>query len=124
MQETKRLTNKSEVWLSAISSIGALATAYVSHLENAATWVALAVCLLLTGVYAFFHTPLAAKDRPGVKTKAFWTSVVVVVGSVVTALAESDVAGVPARITQIAGMISAGLTAVGYHVWRYTKKSA
>ena len=122
MSEKKSIARKSEAWLSAIAVIGALLATHTSRIEGAATWVALGLCAVLTAVFAYFKTPLAAKNKPGVKTKTFWTAVVVVLGSVATAIAETDIAGVPARVTQIAGLISAGTVALGYNVWRYAIK--
>ena len=118
----KSVISKTEAWMSSIASLGALLTAYVSHIEGAATWVALGLCVLLTGVFAYFRTPLAAKDKPGVKTKTFWTAIVVIVASVATAVSEADIAGIPAQVTQIAGMVSAAVMALGYNIWRYRKK--
>lgn len=114
---------RSEAWLSTLSGLGALVAAYTAHIEGSATWVAVGVCTVLAAVYAFFRTPLAAKDRPGVKTKAFWTSIIVVLASVATAISEADIAGVPAKVTQLAGMIGAAAVAMGYNVWRYRTKS-
>lgn len=123
MSETKSVTAKSEALLSAVAGAGAVLTAYTSHIECAATWVALGTCLALTAIYAFFRTPLAAKDKPGVKTKPFWASIVVVVASIAAAVAETDIAGVSPKVTQIAGMISAAAVALGYNVWRYKRKT-
>jgi uncharacterized membrane protein YfcA len=119
----KSLVKKSEAWLSAIAAIGAVLTAYLSHIPGAATWVALGVCLALTAVFAFFKTPLASAKKPGIKTKTFWTSVIVVVGSIAAAVSEIDIAGVPAKVTQVAGMISAATMALGYNVWRVKDKA-
>jgi len=114
---------RSEAWLSALSGVGALVAAYTARIEGAATWVALGVCVVLTAVYAFFRTPLAAEDRPGVRTKAFWTSIIVVLASVATAISEAAIAGIPPKVTQAAGMIAAAAVAMGYNVWRYKAKS-
>ncbi len=119
----KSIVSQSEAWLSAITGAGALATAYLSHITGAATWVALGLCVLLTGVFAFFKTPLAAKDKPGVKTKTFWTAVIVILASIATAVSEADIGGIPARVTQIAGMASSAAMALGYNIWRYRKKA-
>lgn len=121
--ETKSIVQKSEAWLSAIAAGGALMTAYLSHIEGAATWIAVGVCLLLAGTYAFFRTPLAAPGAPGIKTRTFWTSIMVVVTSIAGALAEVNIAGVPAKVTQAAGVVSAALVAFGYTLWRYKKKA-
>ncbi len=42
----KSVISKTEAWMSSIASLGALLTAYVSHIEGAATWVALGLCVL------------------------------------------------------------------------------
>ena len=109
--------------MSSIASLGALLTAYVSHIEGAATWVALGICLLLTGTYAFFRTPLSGTGAPGIKTRAFWTSALVIVGSVTAALAETNIADIPPKIVQTASLISAALAAFGYNIWRYKAKT-
>ncbi len=114
---------RSEAWISALSGIGALLTAYLAHIEGAQTWVALFLCAALAGAYAFFRTPLAAKGAPGIKTKTFWTSTVVILASVTTAVSEAVIVGIPAEVTQIAGMVSAVAVALGYNVWRYRRKA-
>ncbi len=119
----KSVISKTEAWMSSIVSLGVLLTAYLSHIEGAATWVALGVCVLLTGIFAYFRTPLASKDKPGVKTKTFWTAIVVIVASIATSISETVVVGVPAAVTQVAGMISAATMALGYNVWRYKRKT-
>ena len=119
----KSVISKTEAWMSSIASLGVLLTAYVSHIEGAPTWVALGVCVLLTGIFAFFKTPLAAKDKPGVKTKTFWTAIVVIVASIATAVSEIDIAGIPAKVTQVAGMIASAAMALGYNIWRYKRKT-
>ena len=120
----KSPAKKSEVWLSVITAIGAVVTAYTSHIQGAATYIAIAACLLLTGVYAFFKTPLASSDgRPGVKSKAFWVSIIVVLGSLAAAFSELKIPGVPAKVAQALEMIPALVTAAGYNIWRYQKKT-
>lgn len=121
--QPKSVLKKSEAWLSTITGVGALLTAYVSQVEGAPMWVALGVCLVLTATYAFFRTPLAGTDSPGLKTKAFWTGVVVILASVATALSEADIAGIPAKVTQVAAMVSAAAVALGYNVLRYKAKT-
>lgn len=118
----KRDVQKSEAWLSTVTALGALLTAYLSHVQGAATWIALGVCGALAAVYAYFRTPLASQKKPGWKTKTFWVSVTGIVGSVATAIAEIDIAGIPARVTQTSAMISAGIVALGYTIWRSRDK--
>lgn len=112
----------SETQLTLVTSFGAVLTAYLSHIDGAATWIALGVCVFLTAAHAFRSTALAAPGGPGIKTKAFWSAVVVVVASVATAIAETDIAGIPAKVTQAAGLVAAAATAFGYRIWRYGKK--
>ena len=115
---------RSEAWLSTITALGSLLTVYLSHVEGATTWLALLICGVLGGVYAFFRTSLASKKRPGVKTKAFWTAIIVVAASIATAISESSVAGIPAPVVKVAGLISATAAALGYNIWRYRLKTA
>lgn len=120
---TKKDLQKSEAWLSAITVIGAFLSTTLAHDKGNAKSVALfVVCLALAGVYAFFRTPLASSKVPGIKTKAFWSSLVVVVASMAAAIAETKIGVVPAGVTQTAGMVVAVVTALGYNVWRYKEK--
>lgn len=120
----KKNTQKSEAWLSVITALGAAVTAYTSNIEGAAKWIALGVCLLLAGTFAFFKTPLSSSDGvPGVKTRTFWTSIIVIAGSVAAALAEADVPGLSPKVTQGAAMAVAAITAMGYNIWRYRRKT-
>lgn len=120
--QTKSNLQRSETWLSAIAAIGAVLT--VNAHKDLSVFVAVGVTVALAAAFAIFRTPLVNKKRPGVKTKAFWTALVVVLGSVAAAVAEADIPGVPAKVVQVAGAIAAGVTALGYNIWRYKGKVA
>lgn len=123
--EKKPAVKASETWLSLITAVGAIVTAYTSSIEGAARWVALGVCVLLAAVYALFRTPLVNREgRPGVTTRAFWGALLGVVASVATAIGEAQIAGLPPQITQAASMVAGALVAAGYNVWRYRRKAS
>ena len=119
---TKTHVEKTEFWLSLVAGAGVSLAAATTHLDKAAPRLALAVTAVLALVFAVFQTPLVDPKRPGVTTKAFWIAMATVVGLVATAIAETDIAGLPAQVTQTAGMIAAGGVAFGYNVWRYMSK--
>lgn len=118
----KSAAARTESWLSLITALGAVLTAHFSHIEGAASKIAAGVCVLLAAVYAIAHTPLTSSNRPGIKTKAFWGSIVVVLGSMAAALSEVSIEGLSPKITQAAALVVACVTAAGYNVWRYTAK--
>lgn len=119
----KKDLQKSEAWLSAITVFGAFLSTTLAHDKGNAKSIALfVVCLALSGVYAFFRTPLAASKTPGIKTKAFWSSLFVVVASMAASISETAIGVMSPRVVHSAGMIVAVATALGYNVWRYSEK--
>lgn len=116
----KREVEKSEFWISLVSAAGAAGTAAVST-PGAAVWFSIAMVVLNTAIYAYARTPLAA-HRPGVRTKAFWLSLGTIALSVVAAMADLRVPGLPDGLSRFLSIASAGITAGGYTVLRYRKK--
>ncbi len=118
----KPAKNSSEFALTLITAL--LGVAVIVFKDATAMMVASGIAAILSaGVFAIFKTPLVAK-RPGWKTKVFWTSVLTVIGSVALAVSELDIPGLPDGITRIASMITAGLSAAGYTVYRRQIKEA
>lgn len=118
---TKGDAKRSELWLSLISMFGALVVSHLSPDGTAASWVGIGVAVLLGGVYAFFRTPLAAQTS-GVKTKAFWGSLITIVGSMAAVLADPTTGGVPEPVARVAGVVLAAVVATGYTVHRFRTK--
>ncbi len=117
---------KSEVWINGVTALGAGLTAIYAKNPGVLKWIAPGITVLLAVIYALFHTPLAPGDGtvPGWKTKSFWMSLATIVGSAAAALSESDIVGIPAKVIQVAGLIVAMFTAMGYTIWRYNTKRA
>jgi len=117
----KGLAKRSEAWLSLVTMVGVFASAMVGNNSTAMMSVSVAVLALTVGVFAIFKTDLPSV-KPGIKTKAFWSSVVTVVGSIALALSEADIAGLPSGVTKLASILSALVAAGGYTVIRYRAK--
>lgn len=114
---------RTENILTAIAGVGAAISAMTAEVQGAATWVALGVCVAMTGTFAFFKTSLPA-GVSGIHTRAFWISLLTILASVATAISEADIPGLPKGVTKIATTVSSLLIAFGYHVWRYTEKKS
>lgn len=112
---------KSEATLSTVAAVGALLTMYFDKSPGVMKWLSPAITVMMAMVYALFRTPLVA-NHSGWRTKTFWVSVVTVVGSGAAAINESDIAGIPAGVVKVCGVIVAACTAMGYTLWRYKKK--
>lgn len=124
MATPKTLVQKSEAWLSFIVVVGTLLATYAEHLKGAQLIIAIVTAVTLTGVFAFFNTPLASPDRPGIKTKEFWIAAGSIVASMCAGLSEVQIEGIPHRVTQTAGLLTAAFAALGYNIWRYKNKTA
>jgi hypothetical protein len=119
---TKSNLVKSEATLNTLAALGAVLATYFAKNPGVLRWLAPAMAVTMAVVYALFHTPLVGDHKPGWKTKTCWVSMATVVASGAAAISESDIAGIPAKVVQIAGLLAAGLTAMGYTIWRYGKK--
>jgi hypothetical protein len=121
---TKFDPERTEFWLSSTSMTGTITAAFLSSKSPAVPWISLGTLVLTVTTYAILRTPLAALDKPGVKTRAFWGAVAIVVSSVATAISDADIPGLPPGITKAASMVVAALTAIGYNAIRYRAKNA
>ena len=118
----KSMIQQSEFWLSLIASL--LAIVMIFFKDEQAMAIASGIALTISAaVYAAFRTPLPS-EKPGWKTKTFWVSILTVFGSVAAAIDEVEMPGLPKGVTRIAAMVTAGLTAGGYTIYRYKGKLA
>lgn len=121
--QPKSVVQRSEMWLSLIAVIGAIASAMVKANPLGITIVTVAVIVLTVGVFALFKTDLPSA-KPGVKTKAFWVGVATIVGSIALALSETPIPGLSESVSKYAGLIATLIAAAGYNVVRYKAKTA
>lgn len=121
-EEKKSRFQTSEFWLSLITTLLSVVMVVLKD-GQAIAWASGIAAVMAAGVYAFFQSPLPS-EKPGVKSKVFWTSVITIVGSVAVAVSELTIAGIPPAVIQVAGMISAAVTAGGYTIHRRQNKLA
>ena len=121
-EEIKSRYATSEFWLSMITT-GLSLVMFVVKDGNALAWASGIAAFLSAGVYALFQTKLPS-ENPGWKSKAFWTAMVSVFGSMAVAVADIHIPGLPDVVTQIAAMIAAAVSAGGYTIHRRANKSA
>lgn len=123
MADKKPALKQSEFWISLVGSILSLLVLVLNENEVALAIASTVAFLLSAAVYAYFRTPLPS-EKPGWKTKTFWVSILTVLGSVAAAISGADLPGIPESVTKVAAMITAGLTAGGYTLYRYQGKMA
>lgn len=116
---TKPEAKRSELWLSVITTVGALVGSHLS--SEGKSWVGVGVAVLLACVYAFFRTPMAA-EKSGVGTKVFWVSVFTILGSGAAALADPALPGVSDGTARVAAIVVAAVVAAGYTIHRFRTK--
>jgi hypothetical protein len=116
------LSKTSEMWISILTVVSNLVLALAA--QNKWVAVAAAFCIALVGgAYAYFRTDLPS-TKPGWKTKIFWTSIVVIIGSAALNLAETTIPGLSPNVSKYASMIAAAIVAMGYTLIRVgTKKT-
>lgn len=121
-QKPKKVVERSETWMTLIAAFGAMASAMVGQHTGGNIAVSVGVLVLTVGVFSFYKTDLPSK-KSGVKTKAFWTGIATMLGSVALALSEADLPGLPAGVTKYAALVSTLVVAAGYTVVRYNAKT-
>jgi uncharacterized membrane protein YhhN len=112
----KALTDTSENWLSILTVITNLVLAVASQSKWTAVFAAFCVAVV-GGVYAYFRTDLPS-SKPGWKTKLFWTSIIVIVGSAALNLGQATIPGLSGTVTKYASMVAAVIAAAGYTLLR------
>jgi uncharacterized membrane protein YhhN len=112
----KALTDTSENWLSILTVITNLILAVAGQSKWTAVFAAFCVATV-GGVYAYFRTDLPS-SKPCWKTKLFWVSILVIVGSAALNLAQTAIPGLSPTVTKYASMIAAVIAAAGYTLIR------
>lgn len=114
------MNKTTENWLSVATVI--LNLLFAVSAQN--KWVAVVAAFSVAAigaVYAYFRTDLPT-TKPGWKTKAFWASIVVIIGSAALNLSQASIPGLSAEVTKYATMIASVVAAAGYTLIRVESK--
>jgi uncharacterized membrane protein YhhN len=106
----------SEFWIAILTVLANLGFAFASQNKWGAVFAACAIATI-GGVYGYFRTDLPSAN-PGWKTKLFWGSIAVIVGSAALNLAEAKIPGLSPSVTKYASMIATIIVAAGYTLVR------
>lgn len=117
-------TQKSEFWISVISTVGSLLSASLAKTPGAATWINFGALVVTIVAYVLMRTPIVAPSGPGWKSKSFWLAVPVLLLSIAVGISEANIPGLPPGVTQVASAFAIALTGAGYTAIRYRAKNA
>lgn len=113
---------KSESVLITLATLSSMAGVMFRENSHAVSAIGVVSSLISVAVFAFYQTSLSA-EVSGWRTKAFWGSLITVLGSVCLALSEMELPGVGAKVSQIAGFVATAVVSAGYAVHRYQVKT-
>lgn len=113
---------KSENVLIVLTTLTSIGGVMFKGQSNIVSLIGIVSAVAATAVFAFYQTSMSA-EISGWRTKAFWGSLITVLGSVALALSEMELPGVGAKVSQIAGLVAAAVVTAGYTIHRYQVKT-
>lgn len=120
---SKNVLATTEFWTTLMTCIGVFLTSMHVKTSIVTLITTLVSVAMPAAVYTFYKTTLPSK-HPGVKTKAFWVALGTIAASIVLAVSEANVPGLPPSVTKVVAIIAASLTATGYTAIRVRQKKA